>query len=442
MKKIYYIKWMHCIACEMLIEKEIEDIKWLKVLSLTHKTWKVELEYQDEKSFDKFKEILKKNNYSLEEQHNKKNQVSDIYKNTFLDYVVIVLLFILFWLVYFLFSNSDLIKYFPSIWTDVSILTSFFVWVWASLSTCLALLWWIVVWLSTYESWSFKSISDRLNPQVSFHFWRIISYIILWWLLWQLWSLFALSWKINWFVTIFISAIILYIWLQMLNVVPSITKLWLYLPKSMTKSLDHNSKMWPFFIWVFTFFIPCWFTQAMQIASIASWSFLKWAMIMWMFALWTMPVLVWLWIMSSYSKDKNYSILKKIIWVVIIMFALIWISNSSSLLSFSNNNKSLAINNESIVDEKIEEVSVSHNWSSTVPSEIKIKPFKKYNLSIMPESNWLWCMTTILIPWVDENIYRVVKWEKITFNIPQLSPWSYKLVCSAMWMTHWTLIVE
>jgi hypothetical protein len=168
-----------------------------------------------------------------------------------------------------------------------------------------------------------------------------------------------------------------------------------------------------------------------------------------------MPVLLLLWLMSSYSTDKKNSILKKIIWVVIIMFSIIWVYNSSNLLwlwnSVNKNVVNTTINQEVTnvkntdnieTNQNIEKISVTHDWGQVNPYEIKIKANQKYELSIMPDRNWWWCMTTITIPWVDDSVKRIIKWEEIIFNIPSLSPWIYKLVCSAMWMSQWKLIVE
>lgn len=445
MKKTYYIKWMHCISCEMIIENEFKEIEWLRVISITHKTWKIELEHEDDYAIEKIRSILEKNNYSLHESRDEKVVGSKIEKNKIEDYIIIILLFLIFGAIYYLFSNSDLVGYFWTSWTDVSVLSAFLIGIWASISTCFAMLSWIVVWFSIWKDGETKSFSKKLKTQLSFHIWRIISFVLLGWLLWWLWSFLQISPKINWIITIFISILIIYIWLNMLNILPSVSKLWLHLPKRFSKNINNNNS-WPFVIWVFTFIIPCWLTQAMQAASVASWNFLSWAMIMWAFAFGTLPVLLLLWVMSSYSGNKKYGVLKKIIWVLIIFFSIIWISNSVNLIWIWNNNiveKSLNIDNTQVKDTWIiEKIFVKHNWSSVEPYEIKLKAFIKYNLNIMPENDWIWCMTTITIPWVDENIHKIVKWEKIIFNIPALSPWTYKLVCSAMWMTHWKLVVE
>lgn len=107
-------------------------------------------------------------------------------------------------------------------------------------------------------------------------------------------------------VLLFLSGfVMLYMWLNILKIVPSLSSLWLNLPnKFWHKILNIKNPAFAPIIWVLTFFLPCWFTQAMQIYAASSSSFISGAMIMWIFALWTMPVLFLLGFWSSYFFDK------------------------------------------------------------------------------------------------------------------------------------------
>lgn len=68
-----------------------------------------------------------------------------------------------------------------------------------------------------------------------------------------------------------------YIGLHILNIVPSITRFGFHLPKKLTTKIDDlqqkESPFIPAIIGVLTFFLPCGFTQSMQLAAVASGSF-------------------------------------------------------------------------------------------------------------------------------------------------------------------------
>ena len=81
-KKINVYK-MHCSACELLMDSTLNEIPWVKVLKVSHKNNLLEIEIKNEQVLDKVYKEIKKLWYSLE------NNIST--KNTFLDYVIIVL---------------------------------------------------------------------------------------------------------------------------------------------------------------------------------------------------------------------------------------------------------------------------------------------------------------------------------------------------------------
>jgi hypothetical protein len=60
----------------------------------------------------------------------------------------------------------------------------------------------------------------------------------------------------------------------------------------------------------------------------------------------------------------------------------------------------------------------------------------------MPKSDWIGCMFALTIPWIDENEYPVKKGVPIVIDIKNPKPWKYKAVCTAMWMTHWNIIIK
>jgi sulfite exporter TauE/SafE len=78
-----------------------------------------------------------------------------------------------------------------------------------------------------------------------------------------------------------------------------------------------------------TFFLPCGFTQSMQIYTLSTGSFWGGAMTMFAFALGTLPILALVSFSSFSIKDnKNSGIFFKTAGLIIILFAIINIINS------------------------------------------------------------------------------------------------------------------
>lgn len=428
--KVY---WMHCKSCEIILEKNIEKIKWVKVNKVSSKDWILDVDFKDSKSLDEIKNQIKESGYSLE-------KIKDD-KNTFSDYLLIIIIALVVLILYLMIRNIEIFSFlwnYSNVTTSVAIIT----WVVASLSTCLAVTWGIVVWFSRYVD-SSKWISSHIKVQSAFHAWRILGFFILWWLLGMFWWFIGFSMWLNNILLIIAWVIMLYMWLNILKIVPSITNLWVSMPKAISnKILNIKNPAFSPLIWALTFFLPCWFTQSMQIVAMSSWSFLEGGMIMWAFALWTLPILFLVWLWSSYIKDKKFNAFNKVIWVLIVFFATSILFSAWNLMSFSDNKSdstSEIVNNDSST---IEEISVKHNGYSLEPETVKLKYWTNYKLTITPDNNWIWCMSTLVIPKINNEVHPIKKWIPISYTLNNLEKWTYRVVCWSMWMSQWEIVVE
>lgn len=434
MKKIIQIKWMHCISCEMLLEKELKNIKDINLIMVSHKKGVIEVEYKTESDYKKIVKIIEKNNFKVIE--NTKNEFD---QNNFL-LNIIALLFVV--ILYISSKFIDFNSYIPNT-NSINFVSAIFIWLIASLSTCLAITWGIIIGFSKY-SWSKNNFLSDFKIQTFFQIWRIVGFFIFWWLLWLLWKSISINFTLTGILTLFISFILIYIWLNILWLLPSITKFGIHMPKSFVNKFQSfkNPKYAPF-VWAMTFFLPCWFTQTMQLLAVSSWWFFTWWLVMMFFAIWTLPVLYSLWLGSSYFLNKDYKILNKLIWALIIFFWIFSFSNSYKLIDFlfvKNENTTIeSINN---LNQELEEINVSHNGWQTVPVFIKLKAWGNYKLIVTPSSNWLWCMSTQAIPRLSNKVSYVKSGVPIIYEIYNAKPWKYDIVCASMWMTQWQIIIE
>lgn len=434
MKKIIQIKWMHCISCEMLLEKELKNIKDINLIMVSHKKGIMEVEYKTESDYKKIVKIIEKNNFKVIE--NTKNEFDQT--NFLLN--IIALLFVV--ILYISSKFIDFNSYIPNT-NSINFVSAIFIWLIASLSTCLAITWGIIIGFSKY-SWSKNNFLSDFKIQTFFQIWRIVGFFIFWWLLWLLWKSISINFTLTGILTLFISFILIYIWLNILWLLPSITKFGIHMPKNFVNKFQSfkNPKYAPF-VWAMTFFLPCWFTQTMQLLAVSSWWFFTWWLVMMFFAIWTLPVLYSLWLGSSYFLNKDYKILNKLIWALIIFFWIFSFSNSYKLIDFlfvKNENTTIeSINN---LNQELEEINVSHNGWQTVPVFIKLKAWGNYKLIVTPSSNWLWCMSTQAIPRLSNKVSYVKSGVPIIYEIYNAKPWKYDIVCASMWMTQWQIIIE
>lgn len=336
---------MHCVSCEVLIEKELKDyLKEVKI-NISHKkgSLSVEADNFDDK---KIKELIEKLGYKIIEENESQNENNrEIKKSKFTNLLEIILVFVILFFIFSLISKLNLTKFFPDISGGVSFIIALIVGFVASLSTCLAITGGIVMSFSSQykidannREKKSATLKERSLPQLYFHAGRIGGFFLLGGLLGSLGGIIRYSTSLAGFLTILVALIMLYIGLNIMGLLPNITKLGFYLPKRWSHGiLNLKTKNKPLLIsavGAFTFFLPCGFTQSMQLAAISSGGFMKGALIMAFFALGTMPILFSVGIGSSYAQNKNLGLLKKLIAAIVIVFS-IYSLNSGLILSGS-----------------------------------------------------------------------------------------------------------
>lgn len=187
--------------------------------------------------------------------------------------------------VFFMLQKSGILNF--GIGGQVTPVASFLIGLIASVSSCLAVVGGLVLSLSAKISQD--SVSDRKNI-VLFHAARILSFWLLGWLLGALWHIIEINQFFTSLLGIFAAFVMILLGADLIGILnhSKIT-----LPTNIFqifKKIEHKT-FTPIIIWFGTFFLPCGFTQSMQIAALSSGSFFIGGLIMLSFALGTFPVL-------------------------------------------------------------------------------------------------------------------------------------------------------
>jgi sulfite exporter TauE/SafE len=166
-----------------------------------------------------------------------------------------------------------------------------------------------------------------------FHAGRLIAFFILGGVIGVLGSAFALSVSATFILGLVIGLVMLLMGLNLLDVFPWTKRLMPSMPKSVSKytsSLHRlNHTLTPFLVGIATFFLPCGFTQSMQIYTLSTGSFMAGALTMLSFALGTLPVLALISFSSfSIQKSSKAGVFFKTAGIIVVAFAIINILNS------------------------------------------------------------------------------------------------------------------
>lgn len=207
----------------------------------------------------------------------------------------------------------------------------------AGLSTCMALVGGIVVAISARyaETHPEESEMQRLKPQIAFNGGRIVIFTLLGGLMGYLGSFLRFSPVGLGAMILLASVAMLFIGLQLTGISPKLSNYSITLPKSFQKILHKNEHLGAFALGGLTFILPCGFTQAVQLAAIASGSLYTGALIMGLFALGTTPGLFLAGAVSSSIKGKWATKLFIFVGVLVVLLSLFNMRNAFNLIGLS-----------------------------------------------------------------------------------------------------------
>ena len=306
-----HVTGTHCASCKILIEDTLNEQIGISHANVDLKREIVSIDTVLDESQHKLAEILtekiKHNGYSLSvEKQARENKDSGVIWQALPIGLAFIALF-------FIIQKSGILNF--GLGGTVTPITSFIIGLVASVSSCLAVVGGLVLSLSATVSQD--KISD-VKPMMLFHGGRLISFAVLGGVLGAIGSAIGISFTFTALLGIIASTVMIVLGL---NLVGIFEKNVIALPSgffNFFRKVEHKT-IAPFLVGVGTFFLPCGFTQAMQVAALSSGSFLSGLLIMSAFALGTLPMLALLSFGSaSFSQSKHAPLFFKSAGVVVI----------------------------------------------------------------------------------------------------------------------------
>ncbi len=216
---------------------------------------------------------------------------------------------------------------------DVTYGTALLIGLIASVSTCLAVVGGLVLSLSA----SAAKNNARWSSQAMFHVGRLGGFFLLGGVIGSAGKLFQLGLVGNVILSIAVALVMLILGLNLLDTFPALKHLQPKLPSFFVKktklTAESSHALAPLLVGIGTFFLPCGFTQSMQVYTLTTGSFFSGAMTMFFFALGTLPVLALLSFGALEISNKPWKgVFFKAAGLVVIALALFNVWNALSVL--------------------------------------------------------------------------------------------------------------
>ncbi len=329
---IFPVIGMHCSACVLLTESQLGDIAGVNRVKANLAKNEIEV-WGDFDNLSKneikniFNEALEPHGYSL-------NETKESIKNNASDFqwaVPAAVIAIAAFLGLQKLGVGNLITA-----SSVSFGTAFVIGLVASISTCMAVVGGLVLSLSATYAKQKKNL-----PHYLFHGGRLIGFFLLGGALGALGGSLQINALGTSVLSIIVALIMIILGLNLLEIFPWAKRLQITSPRIFGKQifkLKSVNTVGPLLIGAATFFLPCGFTQSMQLYALTTNSFWTGAGLMFTFALGTLPVLGLLSFGSSAAERlrRHSGVIFKTMGLIIMFFALFNIINSLAALGLIN----------------------------------------------------------------------------------------------------------
>jgi uncharacterized protein len=311
----FFVEGMHCAACELLIEKKLSKVVGVKTVDAKLNESKVYIKSDKELDATELSKLVENEGYRI--VNNKQNVASRSKKELILS----LLISLGFFGGFLLLQKSGIINL-ASGDGQITLPFVFLIGVVASLSTCMAVVGGLVLSLS-----SNYAKEKQAKPIILFHISRIVGFFILGGLIGLLGSAFVLTPVMTFILNLALFIVMIVMAINLLEILPSAKKLQLRMPKFIGKRAmkvgETNNFLTPILLGAVTFFLPCGFTQSMQLYSLTTGSFINGAVTMLVFALGTLPMLALISFASTkFSKSMQSGLFFKIAAFIIILFSI------------------------------------------------------------------------------------------------------------------------
>ncbi len=386
-QKIINIEGMHCRSCEMLVEDELTSIKGVKSVRVNQKRGIAVVHYKGILKDSDIEQAIANAGYSVCSLPARSSKTLPWFSRDERVYQSVVASMTILILGFLLLRATSIDKLFSFGSNNFgSLPVVFLVGLTAGVSTCMALVGGLVLGASARFSEKNPNATSRekFAPHLYFNLGRIISFFSFGALVGLLGSFLQMSTSVSGFLIIVAGLFMLFLGLQLTELFPRLTAYSFSLPKGISRALgikdakereySHKNSM---LLGALTFFLPCGFTQAIQLYAISSGSPVKASLALGVFALGTTPGLLGIGGLTSVLKGTRGQMFFRLTGLVVVALAFFNISNGltltglNSVLGASSQTQDTQTN--SVISESIQIVKMDQKANGYFPNKFTVK---------------------------------------------------------------------
>jgi sulfite exporter TauE/SafE/copper chaperone CopZ len=293
---------MHCPNCEHLIERRVSKIPGVVGVLASESKRSAEIMYLGELDIEAVRRTLDEEGYGIS-----MSAADGTETNSPRDYGQIAAIFALLIGLALLVQHLGIMPQGFNVSENTGYGLAFLIGLTASVTSCMAVTGGLLIALAVKYNEASPGLPawERFRPHLAFNAGRLISYALLGGAVGALGSALTLTPAVTSALVVAASAVMILLGLQMLHLLPAFGRLPI-IPKAVAHGIhdfaERNSASGALALGALTFFLPCGFTQALQLYVLAKGSFTVGALTMLAFALGTLPALLSLSALSGFAR--------------------------------------------------------------------------------------------------------------------------------------------
>ena len=241
--------------------------------------------------------------------------------------------------IYKILSAFNLVSLAPATTGALSFGGIFLIGIIAGASSCLAVTGGLLLAMAAKYNEVNESMTkwQKFKPLLQFNIGRLISYFVLGGVVGLIGQTITLNTQMTGYMNMVVAFVMLYIALSILKLIPK-GSFGIKPPKALSHWIhdlaEHKHPLAPFALGALTFFLPCGFTQSLQVAALASGSFWSGATIMFIFALGTLPSLLSISAISSSASGTASRLFLRFAGTLVLLLAVFNMNSALTLTGF------------------------------------------------------------------------------------------------------------
>jgi sulfite exporter TauE/SafE/copper chaperone CopZ len=438
--KIISVAGMHCRACELLLESQLKTVPNVVIVKANQRQGKVVLLYRHDLNEGLVKRLIIEAGYQPKTKAVFLPLLSrerEVWGGLGLAVLLAAAGYGLYWLA----GLNGLSQLMANDYGSLPVV--FVVGLTAGISTCMALVGGLVLGVSAKYNQLHPEASakQKFVPQLFFNAGRLASFMILGGVIGWLGSLVQISFKVQGLLIILVALVMLFLGAQLLGIFPRLTTLSLTLPKGLTRRLGLTKKGTAIYshrqaviLGALTFFLPCGFTQAMQLYAITSGSAVTGALTLGVFALGTAPGLLGVGGLSSVVKGKGAKLFFQFAGVIVMALAAYNFNQGWNILTTPNLGDVTATN---IVSQEVQVLTATfHNKNLVQPQEFRVNVNQPVRLEIAAQTTGRGCTRGVILPSISTQVYNFNEGETVVIEFTPTKKGNIKLMCNMQMITY------